>query len=251
MKNRKIYQKSPQILYAPGKNATKEAILSGHAIEVYCLPRLEDDSLSKMAKEHGIKVVAKEEKELSRLVGGEVYQGFVTKARMPKSYSLQELIDRAKKNPRSILAILDGIEDPHNLGAIIRSAEGLGVCGIIIKNVGGARITPTVAKTSTGAVFHLPIADVTNLNRAIQKMKEEGYWIITTSDSAKQNLFDVKPPEHVAIVIGSEGRGVSRLLVSNADFNVCIPMLGHVSCLNASVSAGIVFAYLTNQHSLS
>lgn len=247
MHKRSNFQKSPQILYVPGRNATKEAILSGHALEVYCLPRFEDDSLAKFAKESGIKVVTKEEKELSRLVGGEVFQGFVTKAKMPRTYSLQDLIEHAKNKPRSVIAVLDGIEDPHNLGAILRSADGFGIDGIITKNVRGVGITPTVAKTSTGALFYVPMADVTNLHQAIRKLKDEGYWIIATADSAAQNLFEFDPPQRVAVMIGSEGKGVSHLLLSNADFNTCIPMKGHVSCLNASVAAAVSFAYLTNK----
>lgn len=244
MKPNKNYQKSQQFLYAPGRNATKEAILSGYAVEVYCLPRLENDPLSRLAKDHGIKVVAKEEREMSRLVGGEVFQGFVTKAYMPQTYSLQDLIDVAKKKPRSIIALLDGIEDPHNLGAILRSADGLGITGIIMKKRGGAGFTPSVAKTSTGALFYIPIAIVTNLHQSIVRMKEEGFWIVATSDSAPQDCFQFKPPEHTVVMIGSEGSGVSRLLLSDADFNLRIPMQGHVSCLNASVAAAIVFSVL-------
>lgn len=244
MKMQKHHQKPAQFLYAPGRNATKEAILSGHAIEVYCLPRLEDDSLSRLAKERGIRVVAKEEKEMSRLVGGEVFQGFVAKTRIPRTYSLQELIDNAKRKPKSLIAILDGIEDPHNFGAIIRSADGLGIDGIIIKSVGGVGFTPAVAKTSTGALFYVPIAVVTNLHRAAVRLKEEGFWIIGTADSAEQDCFSFKPPEHSAVIIGSEGKGVSRLLLSDADYSLRIPMQGHVSCLNASVAASIMFALL-------
>lgn len=246
MNYHKHNQKSSQILYAPGRNATKEAILSGHAIEVYCLPRLEEDPLSKLAKEHGIKVMAKEEKELSRLVGGEVFQGFVTKARTPRNYSLQELMEKAKRKSRSVIAMLDGVVDPHNFGAIIRSADGLGIDGIIIKNYGGVGFTPTVAKTSTGALFYVPVAIVPNLHQATVKLKEEGFWIVATADSAEQSCFQFKPPEHSVVMIGSEGKGISRLLLSDADYDLCIPMAGHVSCLNASVAAALIFASLKN-----
>lgn len=251
MNNRKSFQKPNETLYVPGRNATKECINSGHAIEVYCLARFENDPLSKFAKEKGVRVIVKQERELVSYVRGEVFQGYVTLAKLPRTYSLKELVAQAKKETdEPLLAILDGIEDPHNLGAILRSADALGVNGIILKTHGGVRFTPTVAKISTGAIFYVPIAFVTNLHQAIIELKKEGFWCIGTSDSASEDYSSLDPSGPLVVTIGSEGKGISRLLLSDADFKVKIPMKGHVSCLNASVASAIIFAHLSYLRSL-
>lgn len=251
MYKQKSFQKPHESLYIPGRNATRECLKSGHAIEVYCLPRFEHDPLSEMAREKGVRVISKQERELSSLVSGEVYQGYVTLAKTPKTYSLEELIDKAKKETSEpLFAILDGIEDPHNFGAILRSADALGVNGIILKNRGGVKFTPSVAKTSTGALFYVPICFVTNLHQAIRSLKDVGFWCIATSDGAVEDYTSLDASGSLCVVIGSEGKGVSRLLLSDADFNVKIPMKGHVSCLNASVAAAVMFAHITYLRSL-
>lgn len=238
-------------MYIPGKNATRECIKSGYAKEVYCLPRLEHDTLSVFAKEMGVIVTPKQERELSALVGGEICQGYVTLAKVPKTFSLKDLIDRAKKETKDpLFVILDGIEDPHNFGAILRSADAFGVNGIILKSHGGVKFTPTVAKTSTGAMFYVPVALVTNLHQAIGELKGAGFWIVATADGASEDYSSVDSSGPLCVVIGAEGKGVSRLLLSDADYRVKIPMRGHVSCLNASVAAGIMFAHISYLRSL-
>lgn len=251
--NKKDYSKKfPGRLYIPGRNATRECLLSGAAVEVYCLERLLNDPLSKLAASKGVKVVAKETNELSSLVRGDNHQGFVTMAKVPEPLSLDALITKAKntcQNP--LIAILDGIEDPHNFGAILRSADALGVQGIIIKSHGEAPFTPTVAKASTGALFYVPIAVVNNLRQACEKLKEQGFWLVASDGSAREDYssFDVLRP--LGLIIGSEGYGISRLVLEGADYVVKIPMEGHVSCLNASVAASIFFAHISYLRSIN
>lgn len=245
MKNKDYAKKFPSRLYVPGRNATRECLISGAAIEVYCLARLVNDPLCKLAVTNGVKVTGKDEKTLSSLARGDNHQGFVTLAEVPEPLALDTLISQAKntcKNP--LIVILDGIEDPHNFGAILRSADGLGVQGVVIKSHGGSPFTPTVAKASTGALFYTPIAVVTNLRQACQKLKDSGFWLVASDGSAKDDYssFDVNRP--LGLIIGSEGDGISRLVLEEADYVVKIPMQGHVSCLNASVAASILFAHI-------
>lgn len=250
--NKKDYaRKFPDRLYIPGRNATKECLLSGAAIEVYCLSRLTNDPLCKLAASNGVKVTSKEPNELSSLARGDNHQGFVTLAKAPEPLSLDALISQAKntcKNP--LIAILDGIEDPHNFGAILRSADALGVNGVIIKSHGGAPFSPTVAKASTGALFYTPISVVTNLRQACQKLKDAGFWLVASDGGAELDYSSFDACRPLGLIIGSEGDGISRLVLDQADYVVKIPMVGHVSCLNASVAASILFAHIGYLRSL-
>ena len=145
-----------------------------------------------------------------------------------------------KRNEDPFIVILDSIEDPHNLGAIIRTAETAGVHGIIIPKRRAASVNSTVNKVSAGAVQHLKIARVNNLNETIKELKEQGLWICGTDMDTNTYYYDQDLKGPIAIVIGSEGFGMSRLVKENCDFLVKIPMKGKITSLNASVSAGIV-----------
>ena len=160
----------------------------------------------------------------------------------PYNYStIDDIINYAKnKNEEPFILILDGIEDVHNLGSIIRTAETAGVHGIIIPKRRAASVNATVAKTSAGAIEYMKIARVNNLNDTIKKLKEEGLWIIGTEMNAKTKYYnqDLKGP--IAIVIGNEGTGISSLVKKNCDILINIPMKGKINSLNASVSTGII-----------
>ena len=156
--------------------------------------------------------------------------------------TLKELIADSKKSRYPTLLLLDGIEDPHNLGAILRSADAFGIDGVVMRRHGQVPINPTVYRTSAGAACYVKAAEVSSLSNAIRELKDAGFWIVATDGEAKQEYYDVDYRLPVAIVVGSEGKGVSRLVLENSDFVVKIPMHGHVNSLNASVAAGIFLA---------
>lgn len=143
------------------------------------------------------------------------------------------------QNPSGIYLVLDCLQDPHNLGAILRTADGAGVCAVIAPKDKAVGITDTVRRIAVGAADHVPYVTVTNLNRALSLLKEHGIWVIGTSDQASKSLYDVDLKGGVALVTGSEEKGMRRLTSDACDHLVSLPMAGHVSCLNASVSTGV------------
>ena len=162
-----------------------------------------------------------------------------------KPYStvgLEEIIARAKKIDKRIIVMLDNIVDPHNLGAILRSADFFGAAGVILPKHNSVSLNATVAKTSAGAINYVPVAVVNNLNQAIKTLQESGYWVVATDGSAKQSYTDLKYDFPVVIIIGSEGKGISSLVLKNSDYVVKIPQFGNVNSLNASVAAGIILS---------
>ena len=165
--------------------------------------------------------------------------------------SVEDIMELAKeRGEKPFILILDGIEDPHNLGSIIRTAETAGVHGIIIPKRRSATVNSTVYKVSAGAVEHMRIARVNNLNETIKLLKENDIWVCGTDMEAKNYYYNEKFDGPIAIVIGSEGFGMSRLVKENCDFLVKIPMKGKITSLNASVSAGIVMYEALKQRSI-
>jgi len=163
-----------------------------------------------------------------------------------KTYTLNDILSGAKED--AILVLLDGLEDPHNLGAILRTADAAGIDGIILPKHRSVSLTPTVAKVSTGAIDTVKTTEVTNLNQTIKDLKKLGFWIYGT-DIGK-GAVDYRTVDYkgkIALVIGSEGSGISRLVRENCDFVVSLPMHGSVQSLNASVAAGILFYEILNQ----
>lgn len=169
------------------------------------------------------------------------HQGIVATISDYQYIQLEELIKKNNNKENVALAILDGLEDPHNLGAILRTADAAQIDGIIIPKNRSVSLNATVAKVSTGAIEHVDVAQVTNLINAIETLKKNGYWIIGLD---MEGSIDYRKQDYsgkIAVVIGSEGKGISRLVRNNCDFFVHIPMYGHVNSLNASVSASIMF----------
>jgi len=152
----------------------------------------------------------------------------------------QILLNARNKKEGPLLLVLNGIEDPHNLGAIIRCAEGSGVHGIILPKRRSARIGPTVARTSAGAIYHMLISLVANISQTLLKLKDKGIWIVGTEPSAEKKYYEIDFNLPIALVIGSEGKGIQRNVKEKCDFVVKIPMMGKIQSLNASVSAGIL-----------
>lgn len=189
---------------------------------------------------------------LSALAAGGVHQGVVAEVKAFSYASLEEIIAAADKsgNPGLVVA-LDGVQDPHNLGAIIRSAHALGAHGVVLPKDRAAQVTGVVAKSSAGALEHSRIARVVNLSRALETLKEAGYWVAAFSADGDTALWDAKLDGKVVLVVGAEGDGVREGVLNHCDFRVKIPMAGKVDSLNASVAAGLALYEIVRQRALA
>lgn len=226
-----------------GRNAVIELLNSDRDInKIFIANGEKHGSITKiiaMAKENKIVTVEVEKSKLDLMA--ENHQGVVAVVPPFNYCEIEDILDLAKERGEDpFVLILDGIEDPHNLGSIIRTAETAGVHGVIIPKRRSVTVNSTVSKVSAGAVEHMKVARVSNINDSIRKLKESGLWVIGTDGDAKTLYYnqDLKGP--LAIIIGSEGFGMSKLVKENADILIKIPMKGKITSLNASVSAGIV-----------
>ena len=231
--------KDTNVIY--GKNPVIEAINAKKAIRVFLVSNFGDQKILSLIKANNLPTSMVSPSEMDRMCNG-VHQGVAAELKPYQTVSLDEIIFKAKKKDKKIIVMLDGIEDPHNLGAILRSADIFEASGIILPKHNSVSLNATVAKTSAGAINYVPVAVVNNLNQAIAKLKEEGYWIVSTDGSATIDYSSIKYDFPVVVVIGSEGKGVSSLVLKNSDYIVKIPQFGHVNSLNASVAAGILLA---------
>ena len=229
-----------------GRNAVIEALRAGTAIDKIYLAKGETDKtlghIASRAREAGVVVVVEaDRRKLDAMSRTHSHQGVIALAAVREYVSVQSILDAAAaKGEPPLLVVCDEISDPHNLGAILRTAECAGAHGLIIPKRRSAGLTAIVGKTSAGAVSYLPVARVANLTSALKDLKKQGVWIFGTAAGASTDLYsaDLKGP--AAIVIGSEGDGMSRLVAENCDFLVSIPMKGHISSLNASAAAAIL-----------
>lgn len=236
-----------------GKNPILEALKADRPIDKILISKdIERHTaianILHLAKQKGVPVLYVERAKLDQVSQTRSHQGIIAYAAEKKYSELEDILGMAKqKNEAPFIIILDGIEDPHNMGAIIRSAEATGVHGIIIQKRRTVGLTPIVAKTSSGAIEHMPVARVTNLTEIIKKLKEENVWIVGVESGEKKEYtkYDFKSP--VAIVIGGEGKGISRLVKENCDELVSISMKGKISSLNASVAAAVVMYEVVRQ----
>ena len=231
--------KTDSLIY--GRNPVKEALRSKRVKTIYLANGFSNNEVLSLIDENHISVTYKSVKELDSMTQG-VHQGVAAIIRDYEYYSLESILDRANKQEKPLIVILDGINDPHNLGAILRCGDVFNVTGVLIPKHNQVPLNATVAKTSAGAINYVPVALVGNLNQTIEKLKENGFWIVSTDGSGSYNYQDLKYDFKVALVIGSEGQGVSRLVLNNSDYVVKIPQFGHVNSLNASVAAGILLA---------
>ena len=177
--------------------------------------------------------------ELDRMAGNAAHQGVVA-VTSAKQYSDLDDVVGAKRGEYSLVVVLDGVEDPHNLGAILRTADAAGADGVVIPERRAAAVTGTVTKVSAGASEHLPIAKVTNIARSIEELKDRNIWTVGLDEHGKQTYDALDYKMDCALVLGAEGRGLHDLVKKKCDFLVSIPMLGKVSSLNVSVAAGVV-----------
>jgi 23S rRNA (guanosine2251-2'-O)-methyltransferase len=195
------------------------------------------------AERFGLPVTRVQSKTLDHLVGGQRHQGVIARLQAYQYFEFPELIQRVSDSALvSRILVLDGLTDPRNFGALLRTAEAVGVQYVIIPKDRSVDVTPIVAKVSAGATHHLKISKVTNLRRAIAELKEHGFWIVGLDGESKESIYDRIFPDRLAIVLGSEGKGVRPVNSRECDFLVSIPMMGRIASLNVSV-AGAVFLY--------
>src|SRR5262249_53865801 len=188
---------------------------------------------------------------LAALVDGGVHQGVAARLREFAYASLEDVLARAKASDRPPLVVVaDGLQDPHNLGAVIRSADALGVHGVVLPKDRSVGVTATVAKASAGAVEHVSVARVTNLSRALEELKEAGLWVAAADPDGEQLLWEARLDGPLAVVVGAEGAGVRPGVLKHCDLRLRIPMGGQVGSLNASVSAALVLYEVARQRAL-
>jgi 23S rRNA (guanosine2251-2'-O)-methyltransferase len=199
----------------------------------------------------GLPVVTGPRQTLDRLVNGQRHQGVIAKVKPYRYLPLEVLLERTADTSKTewILA-LDGLTDPRNFGALLRTAEAVGIHYVMIPKDRSAEITPSAIKASAGAAYHLEIARVTNLQRALADLKKIGFWTVGLDASARQSIYDTIYPSRLAIVLGSEGKGIRPVILRECDFLVSIPMLGKVASLNVGV-AGAVFLYELRRQALN
>lgn len=228
-----------------GRNAVMEVLKSDRTVEALYISNGNMEGSIKaiinIAKDKGIVLKDVDRKKLDFMSGGTNHQGVIAQVTPYKYYEIADMLNLAKKrNEDPFIVILDEIEDPHNLGSIIRTAELCGVHGIIIPKRRNVGITSTVYKCSVGAIEHMRIAKVTNINAAIDELKKEGLWIYGADIAGDEYSYQVNFSGPCAMVIGSEGKGISKLTLKKCDKLVKIPMVGRINSLNASVAGGII-----------
>ena len=228
-----------------GRTAVIEALRGGTAIDKIYLAKGETDKtlghIASKARDAGIVVVEADRRKLDGMSRTHAHQGVIALAAVREYVSVDDILaDAAAKNESPLIVVCDEISDPHNLGAILRTAECAGAHGVIIPKRRSAGLTSIVAKTSAGAVSYVPVARVPNIPALLEQLQKEGVWVFGTAAEGTSDLYsaDLKGP--AAIVIGSEGDGMTRLVREKCDFLVSIPMKGKISSLNASAAAAIL-----------
>lgn len=224
-----------------GRHAVTEAIRSGRDMEkVLFAEGAQVRSLQDECKKKRIPFQRVPRTKLDQMANGKNHQGVMAQVSSYRYASVEEILQKAEeKKEMPFVLLLDGIEDPHNLGSILRTADAAGVHGVIIPKRRAVGLTATVGKTSAGAIEYVPVARVSNLNRTADELKKQGLWLVGAAGEAKQKYTQVDYNLPLALVIGNEGQGISPLLKKKCDFLVKIPMKGKVSSLNASVATGI------------
>jgi 23S rRNA (guanosine2251-2'-O)-methyltransferase len=232
-----------------GFHAVEEALAAGRALDRIVIARGRHgdrvEAVVQLARSKSVPVRFEDRLQLDRLTGTRDHQGIAALAAAKPALELEDLL--AAKTPQGLLVLLDGIEDPHNLGAIVRTALAAGANGVVIPERRAAGLTDTVERASAGALAHLPVARVKNLVRAMEEMKEAGYWLIGLDERVEKKYTDADFLGQVGIVLGGEGEGLHELTRKRCDFLVSIPTTGPVRSLNVSVAAGVVLFEVVRQ----
>jgi len=249
-------EEQQQSEYIGGKHPILEAMRAGRTINKiwiadnaqkhYSLPILAE------AKARGILVQTADRRKLDQMLEGVQNQGVVAQVAAYDYVEISDILQRAKdKAEAPLILILEELEDPHNLGSILRTADCTGVHGVIIPKRRSVGLTATVAKTSAGAIEYVPVAKVTNLAQTIELLKAQGVWVAGADGSAKQTVFQADLTMAIAIVIGSEGEGIGRLIKEKCDFLLKLPMSGKINSLNASVAASVFMYEVVRQRQMT
>lgn len=225
-----------------GVHAVRAALEAGRRVERVLIAeggrnrRL--DELADQALAGGAVVDFAPRAELDRLSRGGVHQGVIAFAEARRASSLADVIEQA--GDEALVVVLDGVEDPHNLGAVVRTAHAAGALAVVIPERRAAGVTETVAKAAAGALEHLPVVRIANVNRAIEMLQKGGFWAFGLDEEGEQSIYEADLKGKAALVLGAEGAGLHRLTAEKCDFLVRIPMAGEVPSLNVSVAAGVV-----------
>ena len=228
-----------------GRNAVTEALRAGTPIDKIFLARGDTDAslahIAAAARDKGIVVVDADRRKLDNMSVTHAHQGVVAQAAVREYVDVEDILQIARdRGEKPLLVVCDELSDPHNLGAVLRTAECAGAHGVIIPKRRSAGLTAIVAKTSAGAVSYVPVARVSNLTACLKELKDQGVWIFGATANGDVPLYQADLKGSAAIVIGSEGTGMSRLVEENCDFKVSIPMRGQLNSLNASAAAAIL-----------
>ncbi len=233
-----------------GRNAVSAALRSGHAADSLYISSQPSGSVSAIlrdCKKRGIPVKRVDARKLDEMSGGAVHQGVALTVPAADYSSMDDIFAlSSERGEPPFIVICDGIEDPHNLGAIIRSAEASGAHGVIIPKRRNVGLTQTVAKAACGALEYMPVCRVTNISATIDELKEKGVWVYA-ADMDGTPVYEENITGPAAVVIGAEGSGVSRLVKEKCDFTVSIPITGRIGSLNASVAAGVIMLEIKRQ----
>ncbi|MGC2849601.1 MAG: 23S rRNA (guanosine(2251)-2'-O)-methyltransferase RlmB [Candidatus Acidiferrum sp.] len=239
-----------------GIHAVREALEAGSAFDRIVIAKGRQgtrvEQIMQLARGRGIAVRFEDRGQLDRLANTRDHQGVVAIAAARPASTLEDILALANhsKGQLGLIVVLDGVEDPHNLGAIIRTALAAGAHGVVIPERRAVGLTDTVARASAGALAHLPIAKVTNLVRAMEDLKEAGYWLVGLDETAEKSYTEVDYTSPTGIIMGGEGNGLHELTRKRCDFVVSLPTSGPVKSLNVSVATGVVlFEALRQRHS--
>ena len=250
--NARVTLESVNVIY--GINTVSEALKArGRAFEWVGVAKERNDirlrRIIDECRKVGVQVRVLSREELDRMSVAGAHQGIVAVTSAKQYTDLDDLV-AARRGEYSLIVVLDGVEDPHNLGAILRTADAAGADGVVIPERRAVGVTGTVAKASAGASEHLPVAKVTNISRAIEDLKAKELWIVGLDERGQQTYDSVDYKMNCAVVLGAEGKGLHDLVRRHCDFLVSIPMLGKVPSLNVSVAAGVVLYEVVRQRRL-
>jgi 23S rRNA (guanosine2251-2'-O)-methyltransferase len=246
LKEELLYGINPVLEALRGNRRAFELFVSGSATD----KRME--KLLNLAADKGIPVRTREKIDVARLCGSDHHQGVALKVEAFAYADLADVLSRCRESDENgLLLVLDGVQDPHNLGALIRSAACAGAHGVIIPKDRAARITPAVEKASAGAAETIPVAQVVNIAQTLEELKKDGFWIYGAVDAATTSIYEQDFTGNTVLVIGSEGEGIRPLVRKKCDMVFSIPMRGGVSSLNASVAGGVILFEAVRQRCLT
>jgi len=250
--NLQVHETVEEREWIVGRNPVIEALKSGRPVHKLLIAKGEKEGsvikIIQMAKDAGIPIQEADRRKMDQTVPGETHQGVIAQVAAYAYAELSDVLAAAEGKPNALVILLDGLQDPHNLGSILRTAHAVGADGVVIPKRRSVGLTATVAKTSAGAIEHVPVCRVSNLNQTLAILKEHGFWAMAADMAGDRSLYEADMKGRLAIVVGSEGEGVSRLVRENCDFVISIPMVGDMSSLNASVATGVILYEILRQN---